>query len=610
MSGSSAKRAGDTLKIGDETNGDTKRWRHEATPTEAEDGSSAIELNIHNSILARDEDDDAAEADEARAEAPTADDKTTELWSKVEAAQADLDSLPKGHENTSERLCWLANCKLNYHIAMNTKTEEPFLEALGNAIQARDIPGADVVDQSLSMYMQMVCCYSLYTTTKLATWLHKSVSFGRECIDCMDDVNYPYACKVYSARCEHLAGMLQRLYEVKSLAEHIAGAVEFIGKCVDNTHPDEYRNDGESGDFLLYTRYKKWVELCVRQMDHQRDPIAVIRSLQGLIDQVTERLPCSLDKDVHYLGHNYWFVRLGLHCRQWAKSKDHEHLQLLRQRTRELIEWENNDPFCNCHANKDDLSMSGDPNDPLQVIRRAAGFFDEWFGLDDADGMWSEHIATIDTSIALWEEASKSVSRLTFADLKLDLYPTSQLRSRFKQKYMITGNPRDGWEADNKEWEACQIGMLHKASNLDEDCHPPGSSIVPLLEGRLVSAGSSCVTNRAYNVHPVLELGKPWHLDTQRFKFVAGDDPIIERWIRERSDDGEFVLGGALEGRDDDVFEFLADYETRARDTSQAPTESASTNEPEETEYLRCFPYALGTTYAFVMEPSQQSPED
>lgn len=515
--------------------------------------SAAMRTNISDKEHA---DEVEAEAVASEADSESAEDaRTIELRGKLEEATADLASLPKGHPSTSEKLSYLADCKVKYHHAVDTMTDGPFLEAFQIATQARDHPAADAFAQSLAMYMQMVCCYSLYNVTKQVTWLRESVAFGAEGINRMKDAEYGKPGQAYSARCEHLAGILEKLYEVEGLAKDIASAAAFQRKSVDNTFPEQYPDD--SGDFTLYCRHKQWVALCIKKLD--KKPNLMVSSIESLITQASKVRPCALEKDGYTDAHIYWFVRFGLYCRLWATSKTPEHLKLLRQRTRELLEWEADDPFCPCHGNKDDPSFSTDPQNPLHVIRRAAGFFDEWFDLDNAASEWSKHLATINTSISLWEETEKGTSRLTFADLQRDLRLTITLQERYRQRYSITRAPRDGWQVDDKTWEISCINLL--VSTAERRQLPPSDSIQPFLDGsRRVTFGASHVAPELFSVHSVLEVGKPWDLKAQRFKFIDGDTPLAERWIRQRSDNGKFVLGEARKGRDDDVLEFIANY--------------------------------------------------
>lgn len=511
----------------------------------SEDGEDVVE-RVNRSEDGSDH-EEKGRVDDEEADEPAESEQVRENRRLLEEAQSELAELPETHEDRPRKMLRVASAMDTLYCSKGYEAEEPFLEALKLCNEVRESVGPDEWDQTAAMYFQCDISFSLYFVDKDVSYLHMAVAFGRESITWMIDRNYRETGSAYSGRCELLARVLKKLFDVENLTEHINNAVVFQGKCVDGTGREE---DNDEGSTVLYSRYKVWAALWVRLMDRRPE-----LKIDDLIEQIEEKFPCGLD-DEGRVDHNYWQIRFGMQCRRWARTKDDDHFVVILQSGGELLKWEANDPACSCHGNEDDQKFCSDPDDANHVIRRAAGFFDEWFRMDDSDSEWYNHLASINTSLALWEAAYDNVSRETFADVQKDLLPLQRMQGRLQTKYEITKNPDDGWQYDNKAWESSQLSIL--SDHLARGVAQPDHFLSDYFDdGKFTAYGTSIVAQQEYSVWGAGGVKKPWNLDDMRFKFLNGEW-TEENWIRERSADGKFILGGAESPRDLDIFKFLA----------------------------------------------------
>ncbi|KAJ9657657.1 hypothetical protein H2198_004185 [Neophaeococcomyces mojaviensis] len=477
-------------------------------------------------------------------------------WKLLCEAKSRLRALPPDHQDIPKVMLSIVNHMADYHVSARIVGEGQLIHALDIASEAEGLAPSDDFWRGSAIYSQMAVCYTLYKQTKNIDWLRQGVELGSETVKFMqdreDDINPVFFRVLYSGKCERLSEGFKMLYDVEAEPTQIEKAVRWQGISVDSTEPDDYQEDGLG---KRYWRFKLWCDLWVRLMD-VRDDLA----LSGVIHLAAEHHPCDIrNKEMRSACSNFFNV-LALECRQWAITRNPEHLKAIYDRTKDLLKSEAEDRSSDTEPPK----YAYDAENPKHVIRRAAKFFDWYYDVEESESSWSTHLRTIETAIALWEQVHAGIGRETLDDLQEDMYPVLRIRDLYWQKYRITNVATDGWRYDDLNYESTNMNVTIQMLGCVQG---ETKRIDQISEGSSAcTIGSSVVTGQTYTIWSSTPATLVMDMGSQRFKFLRrGDDgpPTIEDWISGRTDDGKFILGGAIRGRDDDVFEFLRSYSSK-----------------------------------------------
>jgi len=484
--------------------------------------------------------EDPAESEEAKRD-----------WEVLQEAEIRLQALPSGHPDIPKEMLSVAGHVADYYVSAGVIDEGKLIQVLEIASKAEGLAPPDDFWRGSAIYTQMRLCYTLHSQLRNIDWLKKGVKFGTEALKFMQDHtgDLPLASYqvLYSERCARLAGGYKMLYDEEKKADQIENAFKWQEQCVNATDPDIYEDYGLARQ---YWRHKSWCDLWVDLIDVKPD-----LTLSTIIHIMSENLSCSITDQNDSLAYQNFFNVFTLECRQWQHTGDPKDLEAILNRSQTLLEKEATDRTSD--PDVDDYSY--DPQNPQHVIRRAAEIFGYHTGINDLASQWYNHIATIDTGIGLWEHVRTGIPRKTVNDLQQDLAPICWIRDYYGRKFDITKNVTYGWRYENLDIESTNVNNIIQIFQGKEPLAEELESLT--REGKGCTIGQSEVTGQMFIVWAT-----PGTLATYtspRLKFLTKDGdgpPTVEDWISGFSEDRKFVLGGAVEGRDDDVFKFVREY--------------------------------------------------
>lgn len=491
------------------------------------------------------------------------------LWNQLEAARAALDALPEDDPQRPEKLLAVASTMGDYHNEAEIKGEGQLLLALDIAAEAEGLAPKDDFWRGSSLFTSMALCLSLYWSTKVMDWLPKAIEFGKEALKFLEEhensMTPVYYRMIYAGRAEKLSRVYQSMYDeaedggdIRTLQE----ASHWRARAVDYTIPEDHI---EGGDLKRWERFRDFCNIQIRIFDVVTDG-----DWDRLVDLALSQ-PCDItDSERPTSQYNWWNV-FYLMARRWSVTRNPDHLQSLLDHVKELWNLEI----------KPTETYTCDAEDNQHLLRIAAVNFDR----DHSEGtLWEKHLNSIQTAIALWEEVRSHIGCETVDDVEEVMQPVVWLTDLYARRYWKTLKAADGWAYDDINLENCNMSVtLSMFSNQSETSSP--SRRLSILNKNVHSStvGESIVTKLKFTISH-----KGPGFGSRRLMFVTGKDfdekPSLDNWVRDRTDEGTYVLGGAIRGRDDDVFEYLENYykpistetEDSSKDESKEPTDGVN----------------------------------
>lgn len=447
----------------------------------------------------------------------------------------------------------------NYHDAadINGEGELPFgLELLAKAErlapEAKDIAEMDDNYCGMAINTQMTICNSLFQSTNDPNWLHKGIEHGERLMLYMEDtrdyMNAALYRMLYSNRCERLAKAYYDLYthsDATSDGTLMQHAVRSQGIAVDHTIPYEWASGGE---LKKHNRFLTFLDMKVEQLS---SGIGEDQNWDALVD-LTNSFPHNIsmeDNEEARISTRNYFEYLCILARRWADTRQDNHLDELLDHAQE---------YCK-HLKKNDTLF--DDGSRELFLHVAAEQFSSW---TDESSRWARHIPSIDVAIALWQKL-RPEGIATVGDIYKHGTPVAYLIGLYERRYDMTKKAADGWTYDDLATISSRLNAatsLLKALDRDGESAKSHKPWFPDPESTSMNYKTSIIGLRTTMI-----CDKPsFDFSSHRLQFVIVNDdknwrPTIENWVRERTDDGEYLLGGAVEGRDDDVIEYVRNWD-------------------------------------------------
>jgi len=513
-------------------------------------GQEASEVTQGGAEDDDDDDDDDGESSigdgsgEENSETKTPEQEIQESLDDIKERERKLALLSKDDKDRPQVLLDVASHLADHHTLAKPEGVEDLLRALKLAKEAYETGEPDNFWRGSALFSQLAISHTLYIGTSDPGWLQKGQSAGRESIafiEAHEQEMHPGSYKTfYSMRSARLAGCLKAIYDDPTIGgdrSQLESAVVLQGNATDACCCEEHC-PGNFGKHMEY--FRTWCHWCVLLTDVKDD-----FDMTGVLELALTK-PHSLGIGFQESGHYYNVLHLL--ARQWVKTKTPEHLvkliEMARDHTRSLIERDGGGQFIT------------DTTSDLHVLRAYARVFEA--EMQGEFPIFKKHLPSIETAVALWEEVLSRIGCKTLSELLEAMDPVVHLTELYGDRYNLSKVPEHGWKYDDMNYRNCQMAVSIQM------LESTGKEEVWFCEGTMSSTvGTSIVTGQGFMAW---EHGaeKKWELRKLRLTFVkTGEDckPTVDNWIRGYNDDGTWEVGGAIPGRDDDVLEFLKNYD-------------------------------------------------
>ena len=480
---------------------------------------------------------------------PSAAEFTQQCLERCQELDRELAAISEDDPSRWVKMNTLAGAIGDYHSKANIRDEGRMIAALEMSATAEaQSPPGDFLRGS-AMFTQMMLCFTLWDLTGLIDWMQKGVEFGCESVAYLKQ-NPNVAPSVYrrllANRNEAVAVGYLKLFEhsaEQSAFENLELCVAHQGPAVDFTVPSEL---GDEGIRKRFDRFMTYCEVVTRWQAY-RSIEEQENTWDHLIGLVLSLHFYEEDDQLHRAM--LWNL-CALLTRRWVLTQREDHMDALLQKTVEEM-----------RAGRTTARVWSENADIRQhVVRVAANRF--LAEIDDTP-IWRDHLQSIDAAIAIWEEVRKGISKDTVGDLRESLDPLIRVRDLYERRYKITKKPVDGWTSERLiilSTHISNVVHMNESSNKDDEDLDSNSWVMPGAISCVI--GTSIVTGSMFTLFRT----SGHELDDCRLMFSRGNSvdedwvPTIDNWIREWRDDGTYALGGAKKGQDDDVFEYVMDY--------------------------------------------------
>lgn len=490
------------------------------------------------------DDDNAGDGNaEKSRETRTSEQEIQESLNNIKEREQKLALLSKDDKDRPQALLDVASHIADHHVLAKTEGIEDLLRALDLTKEAYETSQPDNFWHGSALFSRQAICLTLYNATGDPDWLQKGQDAGRESIAFLEaheqEINPAFYKTFYSMRSARLASCLKAMYddpEIGGERAQLESALVWQGNATDACCCEQHC----PGNFENHMEYfRKWCQWCILLSDVKDD-----FHMTGVLDLALSKAN-GLGIGFQETGHYYNILHLL--ARQWAQTKKPEHLDQLIEKARDyarsLIERDRGGQYVT------------DATNDLHVLRAYATVFEE--EVQNEFPIFKEHLPSVETVVALWEEVFSRIGWKTVSDLQEATDPVIHLTELYGDRYNLSKIPEHGWMYDDMNYRNCQMCVT---ISLLKDT---GKEEISFSEGSMSSTiGTSIVTGQKFIVW---EEGadKKWDMRKVRLVFMETDEnskPTAENWIRGYNDDGTYDIGGAIEGRDDDVLEFIKNY--------------------------------------------------